>query len=185
VTPIQLHLPNGQPTDVYFCGTCRRVGTEASALECCASRRCCDCGNPTEFFPACPACISRRKSATELDRFTKAIKLTEWGGPVFCEGYGRNDGFFSSISDLLGGMDDDDTVPAYVWTCTSTQFVSVDVDEIADRLSEQAPENWEPIDLNGVPELTAALEAFCEANRDAVRWDPDYSRCVVLTGGAE
>lgn len=186
----QLYRQSGESVNVWVCGKCGKVGWNQQVAEkCCLPHTCRTCGKE-EQLSECWECSKKRHAKKELDRYEKAEKVTTWDGWVFCdEGFGYQDGYFKSVSSLLGyitdhNADQDDPLltPEYAWTCQKRQFVSVDAEDIYERIEndESAYEDFERGSLNGTEELETALLAFAKANEDLVSYYPDYSKAVLL-----
>jgi hypothetical protein len=114
----------------------------------------------------------------EASRFAKAEKVTEWDGPVFV-----GDTFYHSLHDAIDVCsDDEDGLPAYVWTASPHEVISgLDVASVVEnRLDDAGWEDMSLDDLRGVQELQAALDAFEKANAEVLSYFPDYSKVVVL-----
>lgn len=185
----ELFHQDGKTAGVYYCGECRIVAkTREQADECCAPYKCayCGCAVPRKNYrTACADCIAANDEKKERERFEKAEKVEEWEGPVFCDAASYNEGFFPSLGELFdyfgceANFDENGSegIPAYVWTCRVIPFVSYDVGSIKESL--EGYEDWEG-DTDGDDELQAALDAWAEKNKGRVRWEPDYSRAVVL-----
>jgi len=186
----ELFVKEGKSAGIYFCGQCRCVArTQEEAERCCKPYACDKCGKEIlRYHTRCNDCDNTERARIERERFDKAEKLTEWIGWVYCEGLGFRDGFFESITELFDALADEEsglpeyvwTWPEYVWTCTPDRFVHADVSDITDRMADQAYEDWDPADLNGLEELKAALDKFNEANKDAISYSPDYTKAVLL-----
>lgn len=186
---IELFHQDGKSAGVFYCAACRIVKrTKSEAEECCSPVKCKDCGNVVEikytFRPIsvqCDSCSRDERARIEQKRFDKAEKLTKWDGPVYCEGHGRN-GYAKSVSEMLDYLEDVEERPKYVWACTIKHFVNADISDITERLADDAYEDFDPDDLNGLEELNVAIKAFNEANQGAVSWEPDFSKAIPLDG---
>lgn len=138
---------------------------------------CIYCGNPREKpYVACKACMVARCEQREFELFNAAQKLTQWDGPVYDGDYWPNLDDFISMCDPL---------PEYVWACTSTRFVKIHIDDITESICDDAYENFNPKSLKGLEELEEAIKQFNSANTDAVVWNPDYTKAVLLAGYVE
>ena len=114
--------------------------------------------------------------------FLKAAKVTQWEGWIYCEGMDHNDGFFDSVSDLLEFCEDEGiSPPKYAWTCSSRSFVTIDLDDILQRIEEDGFEDYEASDAKGLAELKLAIEAFNLANESTVIYEPNYSTAVIIS----
>jgi hypothetical protein len=145
------------------------------------------CGKPCkQFHTICESCVSARRVAGEQERFEKAVKLTQWAGWVYVEGLGVQDGFFRNIDELEEHcMDDGKDLPSYAWTCSSKPLVRVDADDILDDIFTDAQEDLERYRIEGLKEFREAVEAFNEANKILLAYEPDFTRCVLLEGKRE
>lgn len=184
----ELFHQDGRTAGVYYCGECRNVAkTRERADTCCAPYKCTYCGCDVDrktYRTACPDCIAKKDVALEAEKFEKAEKLKDYDGPVFTDRTGYNEGFFPSLEELydhFGDADWDDEastkLPAYAWACNVFQFVHGNVSDLKDGM--EGYEDWDG-ETQGDDELQAALDAWAEKNKGLVRWEPDYSRCVLL-----
>jgi hypothetical protein len=192
---IELFHQDGKSAKVFYCEKCRIVAkTQEQAEQCCRPLKCDMCGNDTErYYFRCRECRDKEDAQRERDRFEKAekLKLTEWDGPVFSDSVaGSNDGFFTSISELLercadeieAGEDDSGmaNIPDYVWASKSNQFVNADLGDITERISCDAYKDFNPADLHGLDDLKKALAAFNDANKHFVSYEPDYTKAILI-----
>lgn len=130
----------------------------------------------------------RYSEVKEQEKFEKAEKIKEedWDGPVYSEGYGWNDGYFGSIDDFYDDVRDDSeydeefTMPKYLWTCDVSPTCIINIDSVLENLTEEAHENFDYRDLNGLDELRAAVDKFNKLNEDNVSWTPNFKKCVIL-----
>jgi len=184
----ELFLKDGKTAGIFFCGKCRMVAhSQQMAEECCQSYKCQYCGKDTgtRHYTACDECRAANEAKKERERFEKAEKLATWGGWVYSEGLGYNEGFFPSIEDLLDYCLDEEVFPEYVWACKPNHFAVLDADSILQQMEEsgEAYEDFERENLNGIEELKVAVEKFNEANANnpaAVAYEPDYTKAVII-----
>ena len=184
----ELFLEDGNSSGVFFCGKCRCVArSKPQAEQCCQNYQCVKCGKDTggRSWLVCEPCREDEESKKEADRFEAAKKVTatEWAGWVYLDGTG-NDGYSASVEDFweVWGYDhaESDENPKYVWACKAIHFASADISDIIDRIVDNAYEDFDPDDLNGLDELKKAIEKFNNDNRDIVSYQPDYSTVVLL-----
>ena len=181
----ELFHQDGRSAGVFYCGECRLVHrTKELTDQCCAPNKCSICGKDKErYYTKCPACLHLAELQKEQERFEKAEKLTKWDGWVYLEGTG-SDGYSESvdafIEDWEDNHDENEPLPAYVWTCEENHFVNASVEDITQQMADSAYEHWEPDSLKGLPELQTALDKFNEANKDAVSFQPDYKVALLL-----
>lgn len=127
----------------------------------------------------------------ETKRYDKAEKIPEsdWRGPVYCEGLGYNDGYFSSIEDLHDDVADSveneeedfgDCKIDYVWACDSAPVCQLNLDSILERETEEAYEGFDTDELKGYDELATAIEKFNELNKDYINYMPNFKKCIIL-----
>lgn len=123
----------------------------------------------------------------EAERFDSAEKIHQekYEGWIFCDGVGSQ-GFSESVQDFWEnwenrGTECGDEPPKYAWACTENHFVQADISDLTGAMEGNAYEDFDFNDLNGLPEIEAALKAFNEANVDKITYEPDYKRAVILT----
>jgi hypothetical protein len=183
---IELYHQDGRSAGVFYCAKCRLVRlTKEEAETCCEPLKCKCCGKETgrKYYLTCEPCDLANEARKEAERFEKAKKVTEWDGWVYLEGTG-NDGYSQDLEDFWDSWEsdhaEDDEKPKYVWACKAIHFVAADESDVIDRIQDNAPEDFDPADLQGLPELRAAIEQFNEANKDVVAYTPDYSTAILL-----
>ena len=183
---IELFHQDGKPAGVFYCAKCRSVKrTKAEADKCCEPSNCQYCGKESgrQYVTVCDTCKRANQIKYLANRFEKAKKLTEWEGWVYLDGTG-NDGFSESLSSFWEDWDDNHTEdkekPAYVWGCKRVQLVRADVSDITDRISDDADEDFDTSDMNGLEDLEMAIEKFNKANEDVVSYEPDYGVAILL-----
>lgn len=186
----ELFLSDGKSAGLFKCGICplihRGERGRIAAEKCCGPYACDICGAATPtYHTKCSTCRSIEEIAKEAARFEKADKVTDWTGPVFCEGIGYEDGYFRTVGELMDAIldgDGDDGIPVvkYCWACTSRPSCRLDYDRIIENASDDAHEDFEPAMLIGASELEAAIGVFNEANKDFQTWEPNYRLAVLL-----
>lgn len=186
----ELFLRDGRPAGVWYCSECRVVyAVEALAQRCHGKASCESCGESLgERVPyyktKCDTCdraewIAKQKAA-ESERFASAEKLQVFDGAVFLEGVGSE--FFESLDDLVEYLEDDDPEvwPGYCWACADNGAPAATTEDITERLTSEMWEDADENDLNGMPELIAAVDAFNLANQSIHVWHPDYTKAVLI-----
>ena len=130
---------------------------------------------------------TRYSEVKEKERFEKAekIKESDWGGPVYSESIGYNDGYFANLDEFYEFLEDEYDYKEkldirYVWACHSNPSCHIDMDDVLENATQEAHEDFSTDDLKGVKELAAAIDKFNELNKDNVTWTPDYSKVVIL-----
>lgn len=137
------------------------------------------------------AAYSAAEARHEAERFAKASHVSAecWKGGV-CDGdryYGSvweyvDELEWSKEEDGEGWWNDNGDMVSYVWAARSEPVIHSR--DVADVFESQLCDNgWEDMDsgdLNGVPELQAAIEVFVEANATVTASHIDYSTAVIL-----
>lgn len=186
INATELFHKDGRSAGAWYCGKCRlSFSHREPAEQCCLPHPCVVCGKPCEkmFYTICNSCKSAQEIAREHERYTKAVKLTEWGGWVYVEGMGFQDGFFQDTEDLddycLG---EGEELPPYAWTCTSKRLILLDIDVILEGILDdiQGSSSADRVGLYGLAEIRKAIEVFNEANKHLLTYDPDFTTCVLL-----
>lgn len=178
----ELYMAGGKSAGIFFCGECRIVHRTQEEAEACCMPQLCKCGAAVESrgWLTCRACRDASEAKKEAEQYAAAekIKAADWKGPVWCD-TNTNDGFFPNVEDLVEHFDGDE-LPEHVFACTSHPVCCLDYDRIIEDATQEAYEDWTSESLDGEAELTAALDAFNEKNKDNVFWKVDYTRAVVL-----
>lgn len=135
---------------------------------------------------------ARGAARREAERFAKAsyVPASCWKGPV-CDGdrhWPDVDSYLQEHDDMMEDLIEDGTMadmvqlPAYVWAARPEPVIhSCTVDEIFE--SQICDRGWEDMtvhDLNGVPELQAAIDAFVKANETVTANHVDFHTAVIL-----
>lgn len=128
--------------------------------------------------------------ARDQKRFEAATKVAaaDWNGWV-CDG----DSYYPSVDELVahwkdvverGEMGYNDH-PKYVWAARPAQIIQAfDVaDAIENQIDDRGYEDMSILDLNGVSEFQAAIDAFVKANENEVSYQMD--RRTAITIGAD
>lgn len=177
---IELFHQDGKSAGIYYCEKCRLVyNGKHQAAQCCAPVVC-ECGTEIEdrYYRQCRKCRHVAHLKRERELFEKAEKLTEWNGPVLLP---DSDRYYASIQDY---MDDafDGEVPQheYVWACDSRPICVLDLYRIIENATDDAPEEFDPDDLEGRTDLEAAIDRFNDLNKGVVMWESDHKTAVVL-----
>jgi hypothetical protein len=182
MNPIQLfaQYEGGlEPSGIWYCQKCRIVHSSAEKAEECCKPRLCNCGKPIKKgWAICDECVKSSRLIKEHDRFTKAEKLTEWDGPVFCDGVDTE--YFECVSHFLDFCEPGDE-PQYVWTCDKIPFVTGLLDCISEHISEAAYDDFGLSDLHGLKDLKEAITKFEAANKGHVLYRINYNRALLIT----
>lgn len=190
----ELYHADGTATGIFYCAQCRIVArSQHLAEECCKARVCPSCGGevePKSFYNKCDPCIRREREDRELEKLHKAEKVTQWDGWVYRDGFGSmaggGEGFAEDIASMLEWCDEEGCeYPDYVWTCAAIPFAQVSINDILERIVENGYEDFNCDDLEGVKALEAAIEIFNEANKAVVKYEPDYTRAVIVEAKKE
>lgn len=189
MNPINLLLPDGKPSTVWACGECGRAcDSHEHAEKCCGPAPCRFCGEPTKkkYRLGCyeyhDACWQKNRDAQEAAWLEKAEKLETWGGWVYEDGRGSNEGYFESVEDyiehLVGydGLEPEDW-PDYVHVAVPSPGCELDIGHILENACENGYEDMDD-DLSGTKELEAAINAFNKANEGVLVYNVDLKRAV-------
>jgi hypothetical protein len=188
--PIPLFTIEGGEPKGYLCGVCKAVRFDRrSALYCCGTAVCDDCGTVTKdrIFTCCDPCRQRRDAKSEADLFAKAKKVDwrEYQGWVWLDGAGgcRN-GYFDSVESLIEWIGDqlhDDPefdLPDYAWACDEVKL-SIDAGGVIESATEEHHEDaFEECDREGLQKL---LDEWC-AEQGVVSYQYQHQCAVDLIG---
>lgn len=159
----------------YQCKKCNRTYLDRkSAEQCCAPKHCEDCGKRIKPYRiVCESCRTKRL-------FNKAEKLTidQWDGYIQRDGYGSNEGYFESISELLEWCEDEGTNPPdWVFCCELVKH-RLNIDNAIETMLEEAYDDaWD--DLVDEDGLRQFIDAW-NAKQKVASYYPDYTKVVVL-----
>jgi hypothetical protein len=175
------------------CGTCGLVystGNRDLAGRCCVCTR---CGLPVDRgryeHSACAverqaeAARQRDESHRDLASAGTATRIleTDYAGPVFWDGHGR-DGYFENTTTLREWCaGHDEAVPAWVHACSVDPF-SIDAQYVVEYTAEECHEGVLE-SIGNVEELQALINGWIERQEIPPTWNADMRRVVVLTAG--
>jgi hypothetical protein len=181
----QLFHADGKPAGIWYCSECRSVNSdERTAQSCHGITHCEKCGKELGkrqpyYRVLCEECDRAqwrdRLAKEEFERYTKATKIraSEYTGPqVFF-----NDHYYESVEDAIDGCD---IPPEYVWAAKDIGLRKACIDDLTERVLEEAWDDADIDDLNGVEELQKAVDAFNEANAGISVYMVDYHEALVL-----
>jgi hypothetical protein len=186
MSAIALFHEDGKPAGIWYCSECRVVHAEEARAIRCHGTLTCACGSPVEirYSSQCNACDcaawSERMRTQEAARFEKAQKIpaVDYGGPVYADGVGPE--WFETLDEYFEYVEDDDAaIAAYLWATKNVGVRRVSTEDLTESLFDGMWEDADESDLNGIPELAEALDAFNEANKSVRVWNIDYTRAIV------
>lgn len=178
--PVFIEKNGEYKTVATACGECGMIyaATDGrSADYCCRQQICERCGGDSpKAWIYCSPC-------RDAIRLEKAVEITEWDGPVYCEEKDRYFSDFGEAEDYI--LDEEgDGRPEWLFPCKEVSHKRlVDVDSILESATEDLFEDAYD-HLVGVEELTEAVHAF-NAKQTMVSWDTDYSRKIRISAEAE
>lgn len=180
---IELFHQDGKPAQVWYCGKCRNVAASQILTEKCCKPNICDCGKECEkqYYTICDDREKLKREQRTLDRFNSAEKIDKWDGWVYSDGHGYNDGYASTIEEIIdyckdGGID----IPDYVWTCTEHRFAHICLDNILQNIEENGYEDFSAENLKGVKDLKIAIDNFNNINYDIISYEPNYKKALII-----
>jgi hypothetical protein len=169
---------------IWYCNKCGVTHWNQERAERCCNWKCACGASLPNFHTKCDACCQAEDARKEREQFEKSEKLTEWDGWIYSEGLGHRDGYFEDVADLLEYCEEEEIdPPSYVWVCDKIHFVNASIDTILDHIFDQAYEDFDLDDLDGVDELKAAIEKFNSANFDKVSYEPNCKKSLLITKG--
>ena len=184
MSAIELFHQDGKPAGVWYCSECRAVRPSKDSAETC-HRKLCDCGKPvsSRYVHTCQECDNRewreRMASAEFARYEKATKIpaSEWtGDQVFVD-----DRYFDTVDEAVEHMEaSGGSTPEYIWAAKDIGVCEAHIEDILERVTERMWEDAGADDLNGVPELEAAIDAFNKVNEDITVWMVDYSTAILV-----
>lgn len=184
---LQLLMPDGSPSNQWFCSTCRHVRSAQDIAERCC--RCSECGeeciagkdgNYTGLHRTCSAMRDQRILEKRLAEATEVPPPVE--GMVYSDEYrGDQEGYFRDVDDFMEMYCDEPEGlrPEFVF-CTTSEVPRL---RSADRLvSAMAEDLWEDAfdDFAGIAELQVAIDAFNEKNKSLRSFNTDYKRKIRI-----
>jgi len=134
--------------------------------------------------------ISREQNRRKYEKATKVLEK-DYAGPVYSEKISwYNEGYFESLTDFYDTVnaqkeeteENNETFikPTYVWACKEKPSCYIHLSDVLENASQDAHEDFDTNDLQGLAELSAAIDKFNKLNEDNVTYYPDYSKVVIL-----
>lgn len=127
--------------------------------------------------------IWRKKEDERRFSIAEKIKEENWDGPVYWEGMG-DDGYFRDIDDFRESIYEWDEegypYPEYIWACKEVPSCFIDFDDILDRATEDAYDDFDFNDIEGGKELEKAINIFNKLNSHLVSWEPNFKKVILL-----
>lgn len=184
-TAIELFHADGKPSGIWYCSECRSVHNQQRTAQSCHGVTCCEtCGKELGkrqpyYRTQCDECDRQKwrekQVREEFERYTKArkVKASEYTGPqVF---FGGN--YYETVDDAI---DQCDQPPEYVWAAKDIGLRKATIEDLVERILEEAWEDADIDDLNGVEELQKAVDSFNDANAGVSVYMVDYNEAIVL-----
>lgn len=182
---VQLFHADGNPSGIWYCSECRAVHKDQRGAQSCHGvTHCEDCGvtlgkRQPYYKTHCDECGNQRWRARiakeEFDRYTKAQKVpaSEYSGPqvYFADRY------YETVEDAIDGCEE---APEYVWAAKNVGVRKASIEDLIERVLEEAWEDADADDLNGIDELQRAVDAFNAANASTPVFMVDYSTAIVI-----
>lgn len=181
----ELLLPDGRPSGVYYCETCRYVTNERDIAEsCCKPKTCKECGQdmPAKtHYTICDRCRYTRWIASTHELLESAQEVTNYYSWVYYEDHGPQNGYFNSVESLVEYCEDHELdIPEFVFCCEPSRFF-VDPEKVIECAEQQIEldccEDYVP-EYKGVKEFAEACEKFTEANQHVCTYWVDTKRKV-------
>lgn len=187
----QLFLADGSPTRVWYCIVCGIVHpSDGLAGECCRPKICKQCGldipKTRRHFETCTSCERLRLDEEYKKRLAAAELVSDYDGWIYTgEVTGLNDGYFSSVQDLIDEIEDGDEdgprLPEFAFCCNPEPPQKVDSEDVIEQtFNDSHEEASEGVPEEAREELQAALDKFYESVRGIVSYTPDYKRKVAV-----
>lgn len=191
----ELFHADGHSAGIFYCGECRVVHTNQNFAEkCCEPKFCTSqdqyhCGKElgkSDYGPICSTCFDqKRREQTDL-KLATATLVEDYDGFVYSHVYdGRRDGFFETADSLSEQCADDwdyekdaaIIAPEFAFCCTSRPPQRHDIGDVLEQMFCDSFEDAADFAVETEP-LERALDAFWEANKGVVSYEPDYTRKV-------
>ena len=178
--------PFFRPLKRWFCGKCRNLHLSTESAEQCCKNKICSCGVEIteQYYTSCKTCRAIQDNKREQEKFEKAAKVESWGGPVFLDGFGYNEGYFNDVSDFYDQVSDEEIIEndiKYVWCCDELPVCQLDVDAIIESACENnAYEGFDTDMLHGYKELKEAIDKFNEANKGVCYYSENRSMALLV-----
>lgn len=185
MNPIELFLPNGEPSGVFACEKCRSVNNSKMLVTRCCNWKCDECGKDViRGLTKCSECTEIAYKKRMLARLDAAEEVSAWESWVYSEHFqGYNDGWFESIDNLIEyvsdiGLDESTELPEFVF-CSTTVIRKVDFGHAIERACEDGYEDMGSSVFRLEKETQEAIDRFNKANEAALTvFDVDYKRKV-------
>jgi hypothetical protein len=187
----ELMLPDGNPSGIWLCSSCRKLSRAQDVTEACC--RCSECHEP------CPEnsdhytrlhrhCSDERSRKWNASRFEKATEVTECDGMVYSPDFnGIREGYFTDADEFVESYLDHvewqevelPDRPEFLFCTTPHEMRRIDIGDVLERMTSDINEDDDP-KFDGTKELQAALDAFYQANDWYKAFDTDYTRKIRI-----
>lgn len=184
-TAVELFHADGKSSGIWYCSECRAVYNNHHAAQSCHGITYCeDCGKELGkrqpyYRTQCDECDRKKwrekQDKEEFDRYTKAVKIkaSDYTGPqVFF-----NEHYYETVEDAI---EECDKPPEYVWSAKDIGLKKATIEDLVERVLEEAWEDADIDDLEGVDELQSAVDGFNEKNAGISVYMVDYNEAIVL-----
>lgn len=193
-----LRMPDGSPSNHWFCSSCRFVSAAQDLAEtCCVCR---DCGQPCDkekdgyhSSRQHRACADASRLIRRREQMDKATEVTEYEGMLYSDDYsGGQDGYFRDMEEFVEDYldhvewqeDEPPERPEFLFCTTEVRPHWIGVDDVLERMADDMYEDAAR-DVQGLKELESAFEVFYAANAGMKSYQTDYSRKIRIQWPAE
>lgn len=176
----------------FYCAECRHIYGSALPAELCCQCSYCKLVIPYENVRrhAHDSCQEEWSEKHRKELFEKAEKVTGYDSYIYDPRGTGQDGYWQDMESLcdwlMDNFSEEDAAtewPEFVFCCKPSTF-KISVEHIIDCELENHFEDAGDT-LKGLPELSAAVDAFNKANSHIISFDPDYKRAVKVPTWAE
>lgn len=184
-----------QGHQVWVCGECGIIqahqynqadpNDQKNRAENCCKIPKCECGKniETNYYTKCDSCRSQEENARNEKRLREAEEVDFTDSWIYCEGYGRNEGYFESVDALLEWIEDNEKeeshpIPEFVHVCSRIDFKGIDMyDVVSNKLESEFHEDAiDDLDIDGLQKL---VDEWSKTNKTH-SWQPDYKKKIKV-----
>lgn len=173
--------PDGKEWKVHACPKCRMTAPSEAVAEQCCEPYICKCGvTCPKPYIICEACRNKKLNEKERMAFEKAEKVSwrDYDGPVCVNG----DDYHRDVEEFVERcLDDGESLPLYVWSCTALRL-SLNAEDIIDSALESGEHHEDAFeDIADLEGLQKFLNEWCE-KQTLESWGESHKVAVLLEG---
>lgn len=179
---VELQLPDGRESGVFFCSACKRTAPDRSTAESCCTPSTCACGETCErYWTVCASCRAQATQDQSDKQWAKATKIEakDYDGWIYDD---EGDLFHRTLDDFIDywecDHEEDEEPRGRLYACSPMGFL-LDAGSLLENATQDHQEDaYDNFDDAAVKELQAFLDDWAKLN-DPHSVQPDYTRGIL------